>query len=572
MTSSQPAARSGGQLLVDALKVHGADTVFCVPGESYLAALDAFHDHRDIRLIVCRQEGGAANMAEAYGKLTGRPGIVFVTRGPGATNASIGVHTGMQDSTPMILFIGQVGSDTVEREGFQEIDFRRMYAQMSKWVASIDRADRVPELVSRAFHTAVAGRPGPVVLALPEDMLTAVAQVADTNPYRRVAAHPGAEAMAQLRAMLARASRPLAILGGNGWSRQACEDLRAFIIANGLPAAAGFRRQDLLDNRDPHYVGDVSVGMNPALQARVRDADLLIAIGPRLGEFTTSGYTLIDLPCPKQKLVHVHAGAEELGRVYQADLAINAGMPEFAAAARALAPVDATAWKDWAAAARADYERWQEPTPMPGELNLAEVMVSLRKRLPPETIITNDAGNFAIWVHRFYRYTGFRTQLAPTSGAMGYGVPSAVAAKLVHPDRPVVCFVGDGGFGMTGQELATAVQYDAPIIVCVVNNGMYGTIRMHQEREYPGRLSGTQLRNPDFVALASAYGAHGECVTRTADFEPALERALGAGKSALIELRIDPDASTPRATLSGIRAEALKNRGQTTINAKGPTQ
>lgn len=561
MTDFKPAARSGGRLLVDALKVHGADTVFCVPGESFLAALDAFHDHRDIRLIVCRQEGGAANMAEAYGKLTGRPGIVFVTRGPGATNASIGVHTGMQDSTPMILFIGQVDSETVEREGFQEIDFRRMYGQMSKWVASIDRADRVPEFVSRAFHTAVAGRPGPVVLALPEDMLTTTAAVADTHCYQRVAAHPGAEAMAQLRALLAQSARPLAILGGNGWSWPASEDLKAFIVANNLPAAAGFRRQDLLDNRDPHYVGDISVGMNPSLQARVRDADLLIAIGPRLGEFTTNGYTLLDVPRPKQKLVHIHAGAEELGRVYQADLAINSGMPEFAQAAKGLAAVDSSAWKTWTAAARADYEQWQKPTSVPGELNLAEVMLILRRRMPPETIITNDAGNFAIWVHRFYRYTGFRTQLAPTSGAMGYGVPAAVAAKLVHPDRPVICFCGDGGFGMTGQELGTAVQYDLPIIIIVVNNSMYGTIRMHQEREYPGRIAGTQIRNPDFVALARAYGAHGESVARTGDFEAALERTLASGKAGLIELKTDPDASTPRTTLTGIRAEALKARG-----------
>jgi acetolactate synthase-1/2/3 large subunit len=500
-------------------------------------------------------------MAEAYGKLTGRPGIAFVTRGPGATNASVGVHTAMQDSTPMILFIGQVGSDAVDREAFQEIDFRRMYGQMAKWVASIDRADRVPEYVSRAFHTAVAGRPGPVVLALPEDMLTTTAEVANTNPYRRVAAHPGSDDMQQLRAMLARAKRPLVILGGNGWSRAACEDLRAFITANRLPTAAGFRRQDLLDNRDPHYVGDIAVGMNPALQTRVRDADLLLAVGPRLGEWTTSGYTLIEAPRPKQPLVHVHAGAEELGRVYQADLALNAGMPEFAAAARALAPVDSSAWRAWGEAARADYEKWQQPTAMPGTLNLAEVMVHLRDNMPAETIVTNDAGNFAIWVHRFYRYTGFRTQLAPTSGAMGYGVPSAVAAKLVHPDRPVICFCGDGGFGMTGQELGTAVQYDLPIIICVVNNGMFGTIRMHQEREYPGRISGTQIRNPDFAALARAYGAHGECVTRTADFAPALERARASGKAAVIELKTDPDASTPRATLSGIRAEALKARG-----------
>jgi acetolactate synthase-1/2/3 large subunit len=553
--------RSGGQLLVDALKVHGTDTVFCVPGESYLAALDAFHDHRDIRLIVCRQEGGAANMAEAYGKLTGRPGICFVTRGPGATNASIGIHTGKQDSTPMILFVGQVGSDAVEREAFQEIDFRRMYGQMAKWVASIDRADRVPEYVNRAFHTAVAGRPGPVVLALPEDMLTATANVADTSAYQRVAAHPGPQDMEKLRAMLAVATRPLVILGGSGWARAACEDLQAFIRANDLPAAAAFRRQDLLDNRDPHYVGDIAVGMNPSLQDRVQASDLLLVIGARLGEWTTNGYTLIDAPRPKQKLIHVHAGAEELGRVYQGALLINAGMPEFACAAKSLRPVDAAAWKQWTAAARADYERWQEPTPMPGQLNLAEVLTILRGRMPAETIVTNDAGNFAIWVHRFYRYTGFRTQLAPTSGAMGYGVPSAVAAKLIHPDRPVLCFCGDGGFGMTGQELGTAVQYDAQIIIFVVNNGMFGTIRMHQEREYPGRISGTQIRNPDFAALARAYGAHGESVARTADFEAALERSLASRKAALIELKIDPDAITPRATLSGIRAEALKAKG-----------
>ena len=554
------AARSGGKLLVDALKVHGADTVFCVPGESYLAALDAFHDHRDIRLIVCRQEGGVANMAEAYGKLTGRPGICFATRGPGATNASVGIHTGKQDSTPMILFIGQVGSDAVEREAFQEVDFRRMFGPLSKWVASIDRADRVPELVSRAFHTAVAGRPGPVVLALPEDMLTDTAAVADTAPYKRVAAHAGAEDMQRLRTLLAQARKPLVVLGGNGWSREACEDIKAFIVANNLPAAAAFRRQDLLDNRDAHYVGDVAVGMNPALQARVRECDLLLVIGARMGEFTTNGYTLLEVPCPAQKLIHVHAGVEELGRVYQAELPINAGMPEFAAAAKALATVDAKAWQTWTAQARADFERWQEPTPMPGAVNLAEIMAILNRRMPPETIVTNDAGNFAIWVHRFYRYTGFRTQLAPTSGAMGYGVPSAVAAKLVHPDRPVLAFCGDGGFMMTGQELATAVQYDLPIVVLVINNGMYGTIRMHQEREYPGRISGTGLRNPDFPALARAYGAHGELVTTTAEFEPALERTLASGKSALIEIRIDPEAITPRATLSGIRAEALKGK------------
>jgi acetolactate synthase-1/2/3 large subunit len=560
LNSDQP-ARTGGQLLVDALKVHGADTVFCVPGESYLAALDAFHDHRDIRLIVCRQEGGAANMAEAYGKLTGRPGICFVTRGPGATNASIGVHTGKQDSTPMILFIGQVGSDAIDREAFQEVDFRRMFGQMSKWVASIDRADRVPEYVSRAFHTAVAGRPGPVVLALPDDMLIAKAAVPDTAPYKRVAAHPGIDDIKRMREMLSQARRPLAILGGNGWDEASCADLKAFIVANGLPAAAVFRRQDLLDNRDPHYIGDIAVGMNPALDKRVREADLLLVIGARLGEWTTNGYTLVQVPCPNQKLIHVHAGVEELGSVYQADLPINSGMPEFAAAAKALAPVDAGAWRSWAAEARADFERWQQPTNMPGTLNLSHVMTRLQKRLPDNTIVTNDAGNFAIWVHRFYSYTGFRTQLAPTSGAMGYGVPSAVAAKVVHPDRTVVCFCGDGGFMMTGQELATAVQYDLPILIFVVNNGMFGTIRMHQEREYPGRVSGTDLRNPDFAALARAYGGHGECVTRDDEFEPALERALASGKPAIIELKIEQEAITPRTTISAIRAEAAKNKG-----------
>jgi acetolactate synthase-1/2/3 large subunit len=562
LTQQLLSARTGGQLLVDALRVHGVDTVFCVPGESYLAALDAFYDHRDIRLIVCRQEGGAANMAEAYGKLTGRPGICFVTRGPGATNASIGVHTGRQDSTPMILFIGQVGSDAVDREAFQEVDFRRMYGEFSKWVASIDRADRVPEYVSRAFHTAVAGRPGPVVLALPEDMLTTTANVADTQPYTRVAAHPGGGDMKRLREMLMASQYPLVIVGGNGWSREACEDLKAFASANNLPVAATFRRQDLLDNRDPHYAGDIAVGMNPALQKRIGEADLLLVIGARLGEWTTQGYTLIDAPRPRQKLIHVHAGAEELGRVYQADLPINAGMPEFAAAARALAPADGNRWAAWTSSARADYEAWQKPTQVPGELNLAHVVLHLREHMPENTIVTNDAGNFAIWVHRYYRYTGFRTQLAPTSGAMGYGVPSAVAAKLVHPDRPVVCFCGDGGFLMTGQELATAVQFDLPIVILVVNNGMFGTIRMHQEREYPGRISGTELRNPDFAALARAYGAHGETVTENAQFGPALARALESGKPAVIELKVDPEAITPRATISSIRADAIKAKGK----------
>ncbi|MFZ5556449.1 MAG: thiamine pyrophosphate-binding protein [Pseudomonadota bacterium] len=556
-----PTERTGGELLVDALRVHGVDTAYCVPGESYLAVLDALHDARDaIRLIVCRHENGAANMAEAYGKLTGKPGICFVTRGPGACNASIGVHTAFQDSTPMILFIGQVGGDFVEREAFQEVDFRRMFGQMAKWVAQIDRAGRIPELLSHAFHVAVSGRPGPVVLALPEDMLTRTAAVADTGPYRRVAASPSPADMARLRARLAQAERPLLLLGGGDWNRAACDDMGAFAQRNGLPVAVSFRCQDLIDNRDPHYVGHVGIGVNPALARRVRETDLLIAVGPRLGEMTTSGYTLIEPPVPKQPLVHVHPGADELGRVYQGELLIVSGMPEFAAAAAALEPVDGGRWHAWLRGARGEYEAELMPSPMPGALDLGQVVRELNVKLPPDTIVANGAGNYSGWVHRYWQYGPFRTQLGPTSGAMGYGVPAAIAAKLHHPQRSVVCFAGDGCFLMTGQELATAVQYGASVLFLVVNNGMYGTIRMHQEREYPERVHGTAIRNPDFAALARSYGAHGELVRSTADFGPALARALASGKPALIELTLDPDAITTRTTLSAIRKAALAKR------------
>jgi acetolactate synthase-1/2/3 large subunit len=554
-------ARTGGQLLVDALKVHGVDLAFGVPGESYLEVLDALHDASEkIQFVICRQEGGAAYMAEAYGKLTGRPGICFVTRGPGATNAAIGVHVAHQDSTPMILFVGQVGNDMVERDAFQEIDYRRMYGPFTKWVAQIDRADRVPEYVSRAFHTAVSGRPGPVVLALPEDMLTETATVADTGRYKRVAAHPGEADLRKLREMLARSQRPFVILGGSGWNEQACADMQAFVEANDLPVGTSFRRQDLYDNRLPNFAGDVGIGINPALAERVRASDLLIAIGPRLDEMTTGGYTLIDVPRPKQQFVHVHAGAETLGRVYEADLPINSGMPEFAAMARKLQPVNATPWKAWTRAARADYQAWLEPGPMPGDLDLGQVMVFLRKRLPPETIVTNGAGNFAGWVHRYYPYPGFRTELAPIAGSMGYGAPSGIAARLTHPERPVISFCGDGDFMMTSQELATAAQFDVKVLFLVINNGMYGTIRMHQEREHPGRVSGTDLKNPDFAALARAYGLHGEIVTKTPEFEAAFERSWNARTAAVIELRIDPEAITTRTTLSAIRAAALKGK------------
>ncbi len=560
-------SRTGGQILVDALKIHGVDTAFGVPGESYLDVLDALHDS-DIRFIIARQEGGAAFMADAYGKLTGKPGICFVTRGPGATNASIGVHTAYQDSSPMILFIGQVGNDFTDREAFQEIDYRRMYGQMAKWVAQIDRADRIPEYLARAFQVATSGRPGPVVLALPEDMLTSVAAVADTARYRPVQASPSAGQIGQVRAMLAAAKRPLVLLGGGGWDAQACADLRAFAEANALPVACAFRFQDLLDNAHPNYVGDVGIGINPKLAARVREADVILAIGPRLGEMTTSGYTLLASPVPTQQLIHIHADTEELGSVYQAALMINSGMPQACAMLAAMAPVDAGAWRAGVAEARAELLAYQEQPPIfkdgQAPLDLWQVVQQIRAIAPADTIITNGAGNYATWAHRFYRYGGMRTQLAPTSGAMGYSVPSGVAAKIVAPERTVITFAGDGEYMMNGQELATAVQYKAGVVIIVFNNGMFGTIRMHQERSYPGRVSGTVLHNPDFAALARAYGAHGETVTETAQFGPALERALehtrGKRLPAVIELRYDGDLITPGATLAAIRAGALAAR------------
>ena len=561
MTSPQ-GPRSGGQILVDQLKIHGVDLAFCVPGESYLAVLDALYEARNtIRLITCRQEGGASNMAEAYGKLTGKPGICFVTRGPGATNASIGVHTALQDSTPMILFVGQVAGDQVEREAFQEVDYRRMFGPLAKWVAQIDDASRIPELVSQAFHRAVAGRPGPVVIALPEDMLTTVVETADAGPYKTVRPHPGPADMARLREMLAGAERPFVILGGGGWDAQAVADIRAFIEANDLPAGCSFRCQDLFDNRHANYAGDVGIGINPALAKRIKESDLLIVVGARLGEMTTSGYTLVGLPVPEQKLVHVHAGAEELGRVYQATLPINAGMAAFAAAARALKPVDSAAWKQECEAARADYLANIRPPQVPGAVQMGEIAAWLDANLPEDAILTNGAGNYTVWLHRFFRYRTFRTQLAPTSGAMGYGVPAAIAAKAACPERMVISWNGDGCYMMNGQELATAVQYSLAVIFVVVNNGMYGTIRMHQEREYPGRVSGTDLVNPDFAALARAYGAAGETVTTTAEFVPAFERISKSGKPGLIEIRLDPEALTPRASLSQIREAALKAKG-----------
>jgi len=564
MTSS---LRSGGQILVDALAIHGVEIAFGVPGESYLDVLDALHDS-GIRFIVNRQEGGAAFMAEAYGKMTGRPGACFVTRGPGATNAAIGVHTAFQDSTPMILFIGQVGRDFADREAFQEIDYRRMYGQMAKWVAQVDRAERIPEYLARAFQVATSGRPGPVVLALPEDMLVSLAAVADTRRYQPVQASPSAAQIDTLRAMLAAASRPLLLLGGGTWTTAACADMQHFAEANALPVACAFRFQDLLDNAHPHYIGDVGIGINPTLAARVRDCDLLIAFGPRLGEMTTSGYSLLTAPVPRQALVHIHPDCEELGSVYQADLMINSGAPQAAAMLAAMAPVNSDAWRHSVAEAKAELAEFQEQPPIfrdgGAPLDLWLLVQQLMAAVPQDTIVTNGAGNYATWAHRFYRYGAMRTQLAPTSGAMGYGVPAGIAAKIVDPQRTVVTFAGDGEFMMNGQELATAVQYRAGVLIIVFNNSMFGTIRMHQERSYPGRVSGTTLHNPDFAALATAYGAHGEVVETSAQFGPALARALEHTRAhqlpALIELRYDGNLITPNATLATIRAMAQKEK------------
>jgi acetolactate synthase-1/2/3 large subunit len=550
------ARRTGGKIVVDALAANGVDTVFCVPGESYIAVLDALYDRPAIRVIACRHEAAAAHMAEARGKLDGRPGIAFVTRAPGSTHASIGVHVARQDSTPMILFVGQVARGMRGREAFQEIDYAQVFGGLAKWAAEIDDARRIPELVTRAFHVAMSGRPGPVVLALPEDLLRDEVEANDLPPATRTAAHPGAEDLARMRALLAEAERPLAIIGGSGWDEAACEAMRRFAERNALPVACSFRRQALFDNRDPRYAGDLGLGPNPALAARVRDADVILAAGGRLSETPTGGYTLIEAPRPKQRLIHVHADPDELGRVFQPALAINAGPAEFARALETVEPIPAPRWTASCDEAHRAYEAWRTPGPPRAALDLAHVVRFLDERLPDDAIVCNGAGNFATWLHRFFRYKRFGTQLAPTAGAMGYGFPAAIAAKLRFPERVVVAFSGDGDFLMTGSELATAVQYGANVVVLVVNNGMYGTIRMHQERAYPGRVVATDLTNPDFVAYARAFGAHGALAERIEDFPDAFEAALAAGKPSVIELRTDPEILTPRATVAGLRSAA----------------
>ena len=558
--------RTGGEVLIGALKANGADQIYCVPGESYLEALDAFYDARDaLRLIVCRQEGGASYMAETYGKLTGKPGICFVTRGPGATNGSIGIHTARQDSTPMIMFMGQVDSSMRDREAFQEISVPAMFGSLAKWAAQIDDAARIPEYVARAFHTAVSGRPGPVVLGLPEDVLASRTNAADVASVAATRPSPSADSIAGLRELLAQAERPLAILGGSGWTETARTDVTKFLEAWAVPSACGFRRQDRIDNRSAVYVGHAGVGIMPQLAARIREADLVLAIGTRLSEAVTQGYTLLEVPRSKQRLIHVHPDPDELGRVYQADVVINAGMPELGLALRNVPP-PSIPWRKWTEQLRSEYEHSRnitnrEAVARDGYVDLATVVGYLDANLPDDAIITTGAGNFAGWVHRFYRYRNFGTQLGAVNGSMGYGLPSAIAAKIKYPERACIAFCGDGDFLMTGQELATAMKENAAVIAIVANNAMYGTIRMHQEREHPERVIGTDLDNPNFAKFAEAFGAHGERVTRPDDFPAAFERAVRSKKPAVLEIMADPELISSRATVTSMREHARRRNG-----------
>ncbi len=550
--------RSAAEVLVDQLRIHGVQHVFCVPGESYLAVLDAFHDS-DLTVTVCRQEAGACMMAEAIGKVTGRPGVCFVTRGPGATNASHGIHIAKQDSSPLVLFVGQVARAMREREAFQELDYPEVFGSMAKWAVEIDDPARVPEIVSRAFYTAANGRPGPVVVALPEDMLVERIAVADAPPYAPVETAPGPAEMKQFADMLAAARAPIFLLGGSRWSQEASDRVGRFLQKYSLPVCTTFRRGSIFDQTHACYAGDLGIGPNPKLLARIKSADLVVMIGGRLGELPSQGYTLFDIPRPQIPFVHVHPGAEELGRVYSPQLAINATPTAFAAALEDLKFSRAPAGD--AKGAHADYIEWTEkPTEQPGSVNFGAVMVWLRDNLGSDAILCNGAGNYAAWIHRFYRFRRFAHHVAPASGSMGYGVPAAVAMKRLYPDRTVVCLAGDGDFLMNGQEFATAVQYDLPFITIIVDNGMYGTIRMHQEREYPGRISATELRNPDFSAYARAFGGFGVSVERTEDFPAAFKAAQASGKPAIVRLVVDPEAITPTTTIAKIRARAMAEK------------
>jgi acetolactate synthase-1/2/3 large subunit len=546
------APRSGGRILIDQLVIHGCELIFGVPGESYLAALDALVDS-PIRFVNARHEAGAANMAEAAGKLTGRPGVCFLTRGPGATQGAVGVHTAFQNSTPAIVLIGQVPRGELGREALQEVDFRAMFAPLCKWVEQVEDAARIPEIVRRAYNVAMSGRPGPVVLALPEDVLAQTVSVADARRFEpaRPAAAPAD--LERVRERLARAQRPLMIVGGGAWSAAAARDARAFAEASSLPLLCSFRCQDYVDSRSPCYAGHLTTQVDPALLARLREADVLLVVGDRLGDITTGGYQRIEAPTPRQALIHVFPDGGEIGRVFAPEIGVVADSASFL---EAIEPVDGSGWAQDYRAARAEQLAWSKPAPGPWQLDLAVAVAAAAERLGGEAIVVDDAGNFSAWVSRFMPFHFYRCQLMPESGAMGYAVPAAVAAKLIHPERTVVCFVGDGGFQMSALELATAVQEGAAIVVVVVNNGMYGTIRMFQERQFPGRVVATELRNPDFAALARACGAQGETVEHTAEFLPALERALAHDGPSLIELRVDAEAITPTETITGIRAAA----------------
>jgi len=545
--------KTGGQLIVEALEANGVERVYSVPGESYLAVLDALHDS-GIRNIVCRQEGGAAMMADCEGRLTGRPGVCFVTRGPGATNASPGIHIARQDSNPVVMFVGQVARGNLEREAFQEVDYRAFFGSMAKWVVEIDDAARIPELVTRAFSVAASGRPGPVVVALPEDMLTDLVEAPAPLPFVPVETAPGEAEIAATVALLEKAERPFVILGGTRWTEDAVAAMCAALETWKLPVGCSFRRQALCDQLHASYAGDVGIGINPKLGDYIKKADVVLLVGCRFGEMPSSDYTLMKSPYPDQKLVHVYPDASELGRVYRPTIAVNATPSAFANAFAATAPKATPVWANRTAELHEEYLTWSTPpVEGPGPVKMGPIMAWLEKTLPEDVIIANGAGNFATWVHRFHRFRRFASQAAPTSGSMGYGVPGGVAAKLIFPQREVIVWAGDGDFLMNGQEFATAMQYGAPVIVVILNNGIYGTIRMHQEREYPGRVSGTTLKNPDFAALARAYGGHGETVERTEEFAGAFERARASGLPAIIDVKLDPEAITPTRTLTQIR-------------------
>ncbi|MEN9499941.1 MAG: putative acetolactate synthase isozyme large subunit, partial [Pseudomonadota bacterium] len=547
---SVQAGRSGGKLLADALVAQGVTHAFCVPGESYLDLLDGLYSVRNrLQLVTCRFEAGAVHMAEAYGKLTGKPGVAIVTRGPGACHAAIGVHVAQQDSTPMILLVGQIPVEETDRETFQEIDYRRMFGSIAKWVTQIDDEKRIPELMAHAFDVAVSGRPGPVVIAISEEMQKRMAGVPDIGPATILPPHPAPDAVARMMTMLGKAKRPLAVLGGSRWSDQGKADIRDFLLANDLPVAVGFRRQGIFDGHSDNYVGDLGVGADPGLVAHAKEADLIIAIGSRLGETFSQGYTLLDM-AGATPIVHVYPEQAEIGRVYRPALGIVSDLNAFAAAAKAAPAIKKPAWSGWTKDLRATRLKQAEAPEYEGPLNLAKALQALEKALPKDTIFTTDAGNFATWPTRFMHVGAGQDFLGPTNGAMGYAVPSAIGAKIVHPERPVIAFVGDGGFLMTGQEIATAFHHSVNPVIMVFNNQMYGTIRMYQERAYPHRVSGTALTNPDFARFIEAFGGHGEIVEKTDDMVPAVKRALASGKPAIVEVRMNPDQVTNRATIA----------------------